>query len=142
MWNVKTFDNLTTHELFQIYKLRVSVFVVEQDCPYQEVDDKVLICLHGMNWVDGQLAAYYRLIPEDDKVHLGRVIVNPDFRKKGLGNQLVEHTIKFSEANYPNKPIYAQAQAYLQDFYQSFGFQPVSEIYLEDNIPHLDMVLS
>lgn len=115
MWNVKTFDNLTTHELFQIYKLRVSVFVVEQDCPYQEVDDKV---------------------------HLGRVIVNPDFRKKGLGNQLVEHAIKFSEANYPNKPIYAQAQAYLQDFYQSFGFQPVSEIYLEDNIPHLDMVLS
>lgn len=86
MWNVKTFDNLTTHELFQIYKLRVSVFVVEQDCPYQEVDDKDLICLHGMNWVDGQLAAYYRLIPEDDKVHLGRVIVNPDFRKKGLGN--------------------------------------------------------
>ncbi|MCK6342473.1 GNAT family N-acetyltransferase, partial [Streptococcus agalactiae] len=115
--------------------LRVSVFVVEQDCPYQEVDDKDLICLHGMNWVDGQLAAYYRLIPEDDKVHLGRVIVNPDFRKKGLGNQLVEHAIKFSEANYPNKPIYAQAQAYLQDFYQSFGFQPVSEIYLEDNIP-------
>ncbi|HGC7317202.1 TPA: GNAT family N-acetyltransferase [Streptococcus agalactiae] len=142
MWNVKTFDNLTTHELFQIYKLRVSVFVVEQDCPYQEVDDKDLIRLHGMNWVDGQLAAYYRLIPEDDKVHLGRVIVNPDFRKKGLGNQLVEHAIKFSEANYPNKPIYAQAQAYLQDFYQSFGFQPVSEIYLEDNIPHLDMVLS
>ncbi|HGC6400974.1 TPA: GNAT family N-acetyltransferase [Streptococcus agalactiae] len=142
MWNVKTFDNLTTHELFQIYKLRVSVFVVEQDCPYQEVDDKDLICLYGMNWVDGQLAAYYRLIPEDDKVHLGRVIVNPDFRKKGLGNQLVEHAIKFSEANYPNKPIYAQAQAYLQDFYQSFGFQPVSEIYLEDNIPHLDMVLS
>lgn len=101
MWNVKTFDNLTTHELFQIYKLRVSVFVVEQDCPYQEVDDEDLICLHGMNWVDGQLAAYYRLIPEDDKVHLGRVIVNPDFRKKGLGNQLVEYAIKFSEANYP-----------------------------------------
>ncbi|HGI5194733.1 TPA: GNAT family N-acetyltransferase [Streptococcus agalactiae] len=142
MWNVKTFDNLTTHELFQIYKLRVSVFVVEQDCPYQEVDDEDLICLHGMNWVDGQLATYYRLIPEDDKVHLGRVIVNPDFRKKGLGNQLVEYAIKFSEANYPNKPIYAQAQAYLQDFYQSFGFQPVSDIYLEDNIPHLDMVLS
>lgn len=66
-----------------------------------------MICLHGMNWVDGQLAAYYRLIPEDDKVHLGRVIVNPDFRKKGLGNQLVEYEIKFSEANYPNKPIYA-----------------------------------
>lgn len=142
MWNVKTFDNLTTHELFQIYKLRVYVFVVEQDCPYHEVDDEDLICLHGMNWVDGQLAAYYRLILEDDKVHLGRVIVNPDFRKKGLGNQLVEHAIKFSEANYPNKPIYAQAQAYLQDFYQSFGFQPVSDIYLEDNIPHLDMVLS
>ncbi|HFE9480815.1 TPA: GNAT family N-acetyltransferase, partial [Streptococcus agalactiae] len=97
-----------------------------------------MICLHGMNWVDGQLAAYYRLIPEDDKVHLGRVIVNPDFRKKGLGNQLVEYEIKFSEANYPNKPIYAQTQAYLQDFYQSFGFQPISDIYLEDNIPHLD----
>lgn len=54
----------------------------------------------------------------------------------------MEYAIKFSEANYPNKPIYAQAQAYLQDFYQSFGFQPISDIYLEDNIPHLDMVLS
>lgn len=141
MWQIKAFEDLTTKELHAIYQLRVEVFVVEQTCAYQEVDQADLISFHGMLWEDGQLLAYYRLIPGEDGSHLGRVVVSKSARGRGLGRDLVVQAISEAKNLFGSQDLHAQAQAYLQDFYASFGFEPVSDIYLEDGIPHLDMVL-
>ncbi|MGT2888075.1 GNAT family N-acetyltransferase [Streptococcus didelphis] len=143
MWHIKGYKELSRDDLFAIYKLRVSVFVVEQNCPYQEVDEDDLNCLHAMNWENQRLVAYYRLIPEQEKnlVHLGRVIVAKDFRGTGMGRDLLSHAITSSKKRYPQAKLHAQAQAYLQEFYETFGFKAVSDIYLEDDIAHLDMIL-
>ncbi|AHG72544.1 Acetyltransferase [Mannheimia sp. USDA-ARS-USMARC-1261] len=118
-WQAKTFGQLSTQELFEIYKLRTAVFVVEQNCPYQEVDDKDLQAVHFFAKNAKNLTAYCRLIPSDDGVHIGRVLVVKEAR---------------------GQPVHVQAQSYLQGFYESFGFKAVSGVYLEDGIPHLDMV--
>lgn len=141
MWKVKDFSELSTYELFYIYKLRTQVFVVEQACPYPEVDEDDLRCVHAMNYHGTSLKAYFRLIPQEDGVHLGRVVVDPSQRRKGLGKAIVEKAIEVAKERFPEEVLHVQAQAYLQDFYESFGFIPVSKVYLEDNIPHIDMVL-
>lgn len=138
MWNTKSFDMLTVKELHAIYYLRTKVFVVEQACPYQEVDELDLKAIHLF---DNELKAYARIIPEEDIVHIGRVVVAPDFRKRGLSRQLMTEAISFCRKTYPGTDIHVQAQAYLQSFYGSLGFEPVSDVYLEDNIPHLDMIM-
>ncbi|AVL00696.1 GNAT family N-acetyltransferase [Pediococcus inopinatus] len=142
---VKEFSQLSNLELFQIYKLRTQVFVVEQLCAYQEVDDADLIAQHlqVLN-EDQQLVSYLRIIPETDKtiVHIGRVVVDPRFRKHGYGRQLIVSGLQTIQRDMPQvTTVKIQAQAYLQTFYQSFGFKPVSEVYLDTGIPHLDMVL-
>lgn len=134
MWQIKGFEDLTTKELHAIYRLRVDVFVVEQACAYQEVDQADLISYHGMLWEDGQLLAYYRLIPEEDGIHLGRVVVSAAARGRGLGRNLVAEALDQSQTLFGNQNLHAQAQAYLTDFYTSFGFEPVSEVYLEDGL--------
>ncbi|MBT1018022.1 GNAT family N-acetyltransferase [Canibacter sp. lx-72] len=141
MWSIKKFDELSTDDLFEIYKLRVSVFVVEQECHHQEVDDNDKVCLHGMKWVNGKLAAYFRLIPKEDGIHLGRVIVAPSFRNRGLGRELVQAALKECQLKFPNATVHAQAQAYLKLFYSSFGFKTTSNIYLMGGIQHIDMEL-
>ncbi|MFT8909356.1 MAG: GNAT family N-acetyltransferase [Lentilactobacillus diolivorans] len=140
---VKPFSSLTTQELFKIYQLRVAVFVVEQQCPYQEVDDDDLRSFHLMlQDDDGSLMAYARIIPEKNQTvaRIGRVIVAPDFRKAGLGRYLIQAAINqaIQLIPYTNKIVLA-GQAYLKDFYHSFGFHDVSDVYLEDDIPHIDM---
>lgn len=139
MWQIKSFAELSTAELFAIYKARTAVFVVEQHCPYQEVDDKDLIATHIFAKKGKDLTAYCRVIPSEDKVHIGRVLVAQSARGTGLARELMLQAVGFAKISA--KPIHIQAQAYLQDFYQSLGFQAVSEIYLEDGIEHLDMVL-
>lgn len=141
MWTAKRLNELTPYELQEIYALRVKVFVVEQQCPYQEVDDADLHCIHLFYKEAGKIIAYARLIPEKEIVHIGRVCVHPDFRQQGKARELLEYSLLQSRKLFGNLPIHAQAQAHLQDFYASFGFQPVSEVYLEDSIPHIDMVL-
>ncbi|QLB19531.1 GNAT family N-acetyltransferase [Mannheimia granulomatis] len=140
LWHTKGFDELTTLELFDIYKLRTAVFVVEQNCPYQEVDDKDLQAVHFFAKNANNLTAYCRLIPSDDGVHLGRVLVAKEARGSGLARELVQKAMDYSREHFPAQPIHAQAQSYLQGFYDSFGFKAVSDMYLEDGIPHLDMV--
>ncbi|MCH4163979.1 MAG: GNAT family N-acetyltransferase [Lentilactobacillus diolivorans] len=140
---VKPFSSLTTQELFKIYQLRVAVFVVEQQCPYQEVDGDDLRSFHLMlQDDDGSLMAYARIIPEKNQTvaRIGRVIVAPDFRKAGLGRYLIQVAINqaIKLIPYTNKIVLA-GQAYLKDFYHSFGFHDVSDVYLEDDIPHIDM---
>ncbi|GAA2970306.1 GNAT family N-acetyltransferase [Lentilactobacillus parakefiri] len=140
---VKTFPELTTQELFQIYKLRVAVFVVEQKCYYQEVDDDDLIAYHLM-FKDSQneLTAYARIIPEKNATiaRIGRVVVNPNHRGGGLGRELVQAALDRIPSLMPHTAkIVLAGQEYLNEFYKSFGFKNVSDVYLEDGIPHIDM---
>lgn len=110
MWKVKSFEELTVSELFEIYKLRVSVFVVEQESPYQDVDEKDKICLHGLYMNEqGELAAYFRLIPEADGVHLGRVVVNPRHRKGGLGRELVATALTICQQRFSGLTVHSSA---------------------------------
>jgi len=140
----KNFNQLTTNELFQIYQLRVTVFVVEQACAYQDVDDLDLTAQHLVRFDEAQrLSAYARIMDEGSQVRIGRVVVAPFARKQGIGRKLVAAAIATAQQNYPRaQQIVIQAQAYLQEFYASFGFEPVSDVYLDTGIPHLDMVLS
>ena len=138
MWQLKTFDQLTTHELFEIYKARVAVFVVEQHCAYPEVDDNDLIATHLFAKHGTKLTAYCRIIPEQDGIHIGRVLVDEQARGQGLARQLLQTALSHCDNT---QDIYVQAQAHLQDFYRSLGFKPISAVYLEDGIPHLDMRL-
>ncbi len=140
-FSVKPFAELTTAELHAIYTARVTVFVVEQACPYQEVDAQDLTALHIFAEQHGKIIAYCRLIPHGDSVHLGRVLVLPAYRAEKWGHKLVAFALDYARAHFPQASVYAQAQTYLQNFYASFGFAAQSEPYLEDNIPHIDMLL-
>ncbi|CZR00666.1 acyl-coa n-acyltransferase [Trichococcus palustris] len=141
MWTIKPFGELTLQELHRIYKERTAVFVVEQDCAYQEVDDADFASIHFCKQVDDTFLAYARLILEPESVRIGRVMVPKEQRANGFGDELLTVVLAYANKHYPGFPIHAQAQAYLQSFYTSFGFRPISEIYLEDDIPHIDMVM-
>lgn len=137
MWTIKRFNELTVDELHAIYKLRVKVFVVEQNCAYPDVDDLDKDAIHVFN--EG-IKAYARIIPGKDFIQIGRIVVEPDFRREGYGHAVLSKAIDYCQKNYPSTDIRVQAQAYLEDFYISFGFKSQSDVYLEDNIPHIDMV--
>jgi len=143
---IKQTNELTSKEVIDIMKARTTVFVVEQNCPYQEVDDDDYndwhVCLLAGNEDDTtNLAAYSRIIDKGDYVTFGRVLVVKKYRKNGLGRELIEKTLNEIKNRFPSKPIKIQAQSYLKDFYGSFGFEQISDIYLEDGIPHMDMIL-
>lgn len=140
-FQVKSFADLSVAELHAIYQARVAVFVVEQQCAYQEVDAADVQALHIFRHDADGIAAYCRLIPHIDAVHLGRVLVMPSWRAQKLGRDLVAFALAYARQQWPERAIYAQAQTYLQRFYQSFGFAATSAIYLEDGIAHMDMVL-
>lgn len=145
-FEVKQFSELTTMELFEIYKLRVAVFVVEQKCYYQEVDDDDLIAYHLMITNNAHhLIAYARIIPESNSTvaRIGRVVVNSDDRHGGQGRQLVQMALDEIPQLMPHTvKIVLAGQEYLNNFYQSFGFKNVSDVYLEDGIPHIDMEMA
>ncbi|MTV81500.1 GNAT family N-acetyltransferase [Lactobacillus sp. CRM56-3] len=140
---VKKTSELTVSELLEIVKARIKVFVVEQECPYQEVDEQDDDAIHMILRVDGVLAGYTRIVSHADHEHVsfGRVLVAKEFRKHHLGRQIVSATIDQIKETYPGRDIKIAAQSYLGSFYESFGFKAVSEVYLEDEIPHLDMEL-
>ena len=142
MWVIKAFEELTARELHLIYRERTAVFVVEQNCPYQEVDDTDLVSIHLWKQAEGNLLAYARLIPAADHLRIGRVLVPQGERTHGYGQELMRVVLGYAKTHFPGLPIHAQAQAYLQDFYASFGFRPVSEVYPEDGIPHIDMIIA
>ncbi|POY44440.1 GNAT family N-acetyltransferase [Avibacterium gallinarum] len=140
-WNVKTFAELSTAELFAIYQVRTAVFVVEQQCAYQEVDHWDQSAVHFWQEFDGKICAYCRIIPQTDCIHIGRVLVAQQARGKGLAKELVQQALAYCQQHWATEPVLIQAQTYLQNFYRTFGFQPTSAEYLEDGIPHLDMEL-
>ncbi|MFZ2305207.1 MAG: GNAT family N-acetyltransferase [Streptococcus suis] len=144
-WEIKAFDQLSLQELYTMLTLRTNVFVVEQACPYPEVDGKDPNCLHLLGTINGELVAYLRILPAGlryDEVSIGRVVIKPSHRGKGLGRLMMEQAIHCITNEWKESQIKIGAQAYLEKFYQSLGFEPVSEVYLEDDIPHLDMLYS
>lgn len=140
---IKKTADMTPTELWEVFQERVKVFVVEQNCPYQEVDEKDQNAQHVMLKNNGQLVAYARIVPHDDPTYVsfGRVLVVKEFRGRHLAQRLIQTTLAEIKRAEGNRPVKIAAQSYLQDFYAQFGFKPVSEVYLEDNIPHLDMIL-
>ncbi|MFZ2951914.1 MAG: GNAT family N-acetyltransferase [Streptococcus suis] len=144
-WEIKAFDQLSLQELYTILTLRTNAFVVEQACPYPELDGKDPNCLHLLGTINGELVAYLRILPAGlryDEVSIGRVVVKPSHRGKGLGRLMMEQAIHCITNEWKESQIKIGAQAYLEKFYQSLDFEPVSEVYLEDDIPHLDMLYS
>lgn len=143
MWIIKSFKELSTTELYTYLQLRVNVFVVEQSCPYPELDGYDLDSYHLTFKEGGEVLAYSRILPAGIKyenVSIGRVIVDQKLRGQGLAKQLMQQSIAFSQEKWPNADIQLQAQSHLKHFYGSFGFKEMSEEYDEDGIPHVDML--
>ncbi len=140
---VKTFEELSTKELYQILRLRSEVFVVEQDCVYQDVDNKDQEALHVLGIKNDEVVAYTRIFkPGDyfDNVSIGRVVVSKDQRKYGLGKQIMQASLAAIDQRFPDKAIEISAQSYLLKFYTELGFNAFGEEYLEDGIPHRRML--
>ena len=145
-WHVKKFDQLDIHELYELLKLRVDVFVVEQNCPYPDIDGKdrhkETRHLLGKDQ-EGRIVAYLRILPKGlsfEQVSIGRVVVAPDHRANGISHGMIKTALGIMETVWPGEQIKIGAQVYLKDFYETYGFKPVSNSYLEDGIPHIDMV--
>jgi ElaA protein len=137
-WHDRAFDELTAAELHGIYALRVRVFVVEQACAYQEVDELDLQARHVWAEADGRIAGYLRIIPAGakyDEVSFGRVVTAPEARGTGLGRELVRRALALTAG----APLRIAAQAYLERFYADFGFVRASDDFDDDGIPHLEM---
>ena len=143
-WHDLHHSQLTVQQLYALLQLRCEVFVVEQACPYQDVDGDDLVGenRHILGWRDGKLVAYARILKSDDEfepVVIGRVIVSQAVRGEKLGVKLMEQTLASCEQHWPQTALYLGAQAHLQPFYAHFGFTPVTDVYDEDGIPHIGM---
>ncbi|SCY43669.1 GNAT family N-acetyltransferase [Alkaliphilus peptidifermentans] len=142
-WYIKKFNELTNEEIYEILKRRVEVFVVEQNCPYLECDDKDQEAIHFFLKDNNCIIAYLRVLPQGvtyDEISIGRVLVIEDYRGKGIVNELMHKAIRYIESNFGESNIRISAQEYLLAFYESLGFQVISDVYLEDGIPHLEML--
>ncbi len=145
IFTIKRFNELSTHELYAVLQLRAEVFVVEQDCVYQDLDNKDLDAYHVLGVLDTKIVAYARIFKPGDyflESSIGRIVVKKEFRKFQYGYQLVQNSILFIENNLQQNTILISAQSYLTKFYNSLGFTQVGEEYLEDGIPHIKMLKS
>lgn len=141
-WKIKRFEALTTAELYDLLQLRSEVFVVEQNCVYQDIDYKDQKALHLIGEDNGRMVAYARLFkPKDyfEEASIGRVVVKPTYRDKKLGHILLREAIYFIKSQFNETKITISAQLYLKNFYESHDFVQTSETYLEDDIPHIQM---
>ena len=140
--HVKRFEELSVQELYHIMKLRVDVFVVEQKCPYMELDNRDQDSLHVWYEEDGVLQAYLRIMDkgiESEFVSIGRVIAAK--RNCGMGNRILSEGIRTAKAQLGADKIYLEAQVYAKPFYEKHGFRQISDEFLEDGIPHVKMLL-
>ena len=143
IFNIKRFNELSTHELYVILQLRSEVFVVEQDCVYQDLDNKDQDAFHVLGVLDNEIVAYARIFKPGDyflESSIGRIVVKKEFRKFQYGYKLVENSIQFIENNLQQNTILISAQSYLTKFYNSLGFIRVGEEYLEDGILNIKML--
>lgn len=139
MWQTKSFSELSTKELFEIYRLRVKTFVVDQQRIYQEVDDNDLIAQHVF-YQDDRVIAYSRVFKQNDGVTFGRVVTDAAHRGIGLGDQLMSQILNTIRTHFPNLKIEIEAQVQVEDFYKKFDFQPVGEPFIFNSTPHIKMI--
>lgn len=142
-WKIKPFEALTVSELYDLLKLRSEIFVLEQNCVYLDIDGKDKIALHLIGEYDGKTVAYARLFDAGisfDNASIGRVVVEANYRDKKWGHDLMREAIAGIKSNFGKDKITIGAQLYLKKFYESHGFVQISEMYLEDDIEHIDMV--
>ena len=141
-WKIKRFEALTTVELYDLLQLRTEVFVVEQNCVYQDVDGKDLKALHLIGETDDKVVAYARLFKPGiyfENASIGRVVIDRKHRDKKWGHELMREAISGIENHFGETKITISAQMYLQKFYELLGFEKTSDMYLEDDIPHIEM---
>ncbi|WP_293906648.1 GNAT family N-acetyltransferase [Sphingobacterium sp. UBA5670] len=144
-WNLKKFDELSNKELYRILKLRMEVFVLEQECLYPELDDKDFACLHLWAEQDGGILAYTRLVPPGlsyPQASIGRVIVAEQARGTGLSQQLMITSIESISNEFGVNDIQIGAQFHLKSFYEKLGFEQISDPYPDYGILHIDMIKS
>lgn len=141
-WTIKSFENLSVNELYDILKLRSEIFVVEQNCVYLDIDGKDKLALHLFGEFEGKIVAYSRLFKPGitfDNASIGRVVVDANFRDRKWGHDLMREAIAGIKNHFGESKITIGAQLYLKKFYESHGFVQTSEMYLEDDIPHVEM---
>lgn len=145
-WTVENFDEISLPRFYEILAARVAVFVVEQDCPYQDIDGLDAQAIHVTAWApDGSVLAYARILPPGtrfDEPSIGRVLTNEAARGTGLGRELMARSLAATEDAFPGHGIRISAQQYLERFYRDFDFETVRGPYPEDGIPHLEMLRS
>lgn len=140
---IKRFEALTTNELYAILRLRSEVFVVEQDCVYQDLDDKDKKARHVIGWYDNTIVAYTRIFDVKlyfNEASIGRVVVDQKYRSKGFGIDIMNTSINAIKKHYNQTQIKISAQTYLIKFYNNLGFKEQGKPYLEDGIPHTEMI--
>ena len=142
-WKIKPFEALNVNELYDLLKLRSEIFVVEQNCVYLDLDGKDKKALHLIGEYDNKIVAYVRLFDAGisfDNASIGRVVVDADYRDRKWGHDLMREAISAIKSNFNKEKITIGAQLYLKKFYESHGFVQSSEMYLEDDIPHIEMI--
>ena len=142
-FKIKPFEALSAKELYNVLQLRSEVFIVEQNCVYQDIDSKDQKALHLIGELEGEIVAYSRLFKAGDyfeNASIGRVVIAQKHRDKKWGHQLVQAAIDAVEKHFKTTKITISAQLYLKKFYEINGFVAIGESYLEDDIPHIEMV--
>lgn len=140
----KSYKDLSTDQLYELMKLRVDIFVVEQECAYEELDSFDQVATHILGYSQNKLIAYARVLPPDtvySQSSIGRVAVKKEARNTGFGRILFKAALEEAQRLYPNQEIKIQAQIYLEEFYASFGFKTISEPYPDWGIWHVDMII-
>ena len=140
---IKPYNELSKDQFFDILKLRIEIFVVEQSCYYQELDDEDKNAFHVSIYNDGIIVAVGRIIPNlyNKEVKIGRIAVKMEYRKRGFAYSMMKDILNFISHKFQSFGVSLSAQTYLIDFYQSFGFKEIGNTYLEDGIEHINMVL-
>ena len=145
-FSIKSFSELENKELYELLKLRTDVFVVEQDCPYPELDRKDYKAQHLMMWSEKEIIGYVRILPQGVSYpkdsSIGRVVIKKTYRGLKQGRPLMLQGMKYIKEIWKENSIRISAQKHLSKFYESLGFRQVSEEYLEDDIPHVEMLFS
>ena len=139
----RSYNELTKRELFDIYFLRQEVFIVEQNCVYQDIDQKDHYSYHLMVYDKDILVAYLRIVHPGisfDEPSIGRVLTKMSYRRRGISKNIMQYAIQQVRDVYNHSNIRISAQEYLIPFYRSLNFTPVGEVYLEDDIPHIEML--
>jgi len=143
-WSIKGFNQLSLDELYDLIALRVEVFVIEQNCPYQDLDGKDKLSYHLLGKdVTDRIVATLRIIPKGisySEVSIGRVVTSEKIRKWKKGNEMMKHAMAFISREFPNENVRLSAQTHLVNYYGRHGFNETGKTYLEDGIPHSEML--